>query len=150
MKHVGFGGEAEPVDEDLRAAWRSKLEREGGLATAVYVSLSLRRPLLLEGEVGAGKTEIAKVLASVLGRSLIRLQCYEGIDTSQALYEWDYARQLLHIRALSEPVPRTSRNCSGPSSCWRCCRTSRSASRRSARSRLTPLGRGHRWSGGLR
>lgn len=74
-----------------------------GLATAVYVALSLRRPLLLEGEVGVGKTEIAKVLAAVLNRDLIRLQCYEGIDTGQALYEWDYARQLLHIRALAEP-----------------------------------------------
>src|SRR4051794_30826888 len=73
-----------------------------GLATAAYVALALRRPLLLEGEVGVGKTEIAKVLAAVLGRELIRLQCYEGIDTNQAMYEWDYARQLLHIRALSE------------------------------------------------
>jgi MoxR-like ATPase len=73
-----------------------------GLATALYVALSLERPILLEGEVGVGKTEAAKVLASVFGRKLIRLQCYEGIDTSQALYEWDYARQLLHIRALSE------------------------------------------------
>ncbi|WP_296367392.1 MoxR family ATPase [Pseudonocardia sp.] len=66
------------------------------------MALSLRRPLLLEGEPGVGKTEIAKVLAAVLGRELIRLQCYEGIDTNQALYEWDYARQLLHIRAMSE------------------------------------------------
>ena len=74
-----------------------------GLATAVHVGLSLDRPILLEGEVGVGKTEIAKVLASVLGRRLIRLQCYEGIDTNQALYEWDYARQLLQIRALAEP-----------------------------------------------
>jgi MoxR-like ATPase len=73
-----------------------------GLSTAVFVALSLDRPLLLEGEVGVGKTEIAKVLASVLGRTLIRLQCYEGIDTNQALYEWDYARQMLQIRALSE------------------------------------------------
>jgi MoxR-like ATPase len=73
-----------------------------GLATAVFVALTLRRPLLLEGEPGVGKTEIAKVLADVLGRELIRLQCYEGIDTGQALYEWDYARQLLHIRAMSE------------------------------------------------
>ncbi len=72
-----------------------------GLATAVFVAMSLQRPILLEGEVGVGKTEIAKVLASVYGRTLIRLQCYEGIDTNQALYEWDYARQLLHIRALS-------------------------------------------------
>jgi MoxR-like ATPase len=68
----------------------------------MLVSLSLRRPVLLEGEVGVGKTEIAKVLASVFGRKLIRLQCYEGISTSQALYEWDYARQMLQIRALSQ------------------------------------------------
>jgi MoxR-like ATPase len=73
-----------------------------GLATTLFVALSLERPVLLEGEVGVGKTEAAKVLASVFGRKLIRLQCYEGIDTSQALYEWDYARQLLQIRALSE------------------------------------------------
>jgi MoxR-like ATPase len=73
-----------------------------GLATALYVALELDRPVLLEGEVGVGKTEVAKVLAAVFGRQLIRLQCYEGIDTSQALYEWDYARQMLYIRALSE------------------------------------------------
>src|ERR1700728_2570535 len=73
-----------------------------GLATALFVGLSLQRPILLEGEVGVGKTEVAKVLAAVFGRKLIRLQCYEGIDTNQALYEWDYARQMLHIRALSE------------------------------------------------
>jgi MoxR-like ATPase len=75
---------------------------ERGLATSLLVSLSLHRPVLLEGEVGVGKTEVAKVLASVYGRRLIRLQCYEGIDTNQALYEWDYARQMLQIRALSE------------------------------------------------
>ena len=73
-----------------------------GLATALFVGLSLHRPVLLEGEVGVGKTEVAKVLADILGRRLIRLQCYEGIDTNQALYEWDYARQMLYIRALSE------------------------------------------------
>jgi MoxR-like ATPase len=73
-----------------------------GLATALLVALSLHRPVLLEGEVGVGKTEVAKVLAGVFGRRLIRLQCYEGIDTNQALYEWDYARQMLQIRALSE------------------------------------------------
>jgi MoxR-like ATPase len=84
------------------------LLREGGyladrgLATALFVAMSLERPILLEGEVGVGKTEVAKVLASVFGRKLIRLQCYEGIDTSQALYEWDYTRQMLQIRALSE------------------------------------------------
>jgi MoxR-like ATPase len=73
-----------------------------GLSTALYVALTLGRPILLEGEVGVGKTEVAKVLADVLDRRLIRLQCYEGIDTNQALYEWDYARQMLRIRALSE------------------------------------------------
>src|SRR6516225_4309954 len=73
-----------------------------GLATSLFVALSLRRPILLEGEVGVGKTEVAKVLAAVFGRRLIRLQCYEGIDTNQALYEWDYARQMLQIRALSQ------------------------------------------------
>jgi MoxR-like ATPase len=73
-----------------------------GLSTALFVSLSLGRPILLEGEVGVGKTEVAKVLATVFGRKLIRLQCYEGIDTNQALYEWDYARQMLQIRALSD------------------------------------------------
>src|SRR5579864_3430409 len=73
-----------------------------GLATALFLSMSLPRPILLEGEVGVGKTEAAKVLASVFGRKLIRLQCYEGIDTNQALYEWDYARQMLAIRALPE------------------------------------------------
>src|SRR5271168_1210818 len=73
-----------------------------GLATVLFVAISLRRPILLEGEVGVGKTEVAKVLAAAFGRRLIRLQCYEGIDTSQALYEWDYARQMLYIRALSQ------------------------------------------------
>jgi MoxR-like ATPase len=73
-----------------------------GLATALFVAMSLQRPILLEGEVGVGKTEVAKVLATVFGRKLIRLQCYEGIDTNQALYEWDYTRQMLQIRALSE------------------------------------------------
>jgi MoxR-like ATPase len=73
-----------------------------GLSTALFVAMSLGRPVLLEGEVGVGKTEVAKALASVFDRSLIRLQCYEGIDTNQALYEWDYARQMLQIRALSE------------------------------------------------
>jgi MoxR-like ATPase len=86
----------------------TEILREGGyladrgLATALFVALNLQRPVLLEGEVGVGKTEVAKVLAAVFGRKLIRLQCYEGIDTNQALYEWDYARQMLHIRALSE------------------------------------------------
>src|SRR5688572_10452139 len=70
-----------------------------GLATAVFLSLRLQRPLLLEGEAGVGKTEVAKVLSAWTGGELIRLQCYEGIDVAQAVYDWDYARQLLHLRA---------------------------------------------------
>ena len=73
-----------------------------GLATVTYVALKLGRPLLLEGEVGVGKTELAKTLAAVTGRRLIRLQCHEGIDTHQALYDWDHARQILQIRLLSQ------------------------------------------------
>jgi MoxR-like ATPase len=69
------------------------------LATSVFLTLKLQRPLLLEGEAGVGKTELAKVLSATLGRPLIRLQCYEGLDISNAVYEWNYARQLLHIRA---------------------------------------------------
>jgi MoxR-like ATPase len=70
-----------------------------GLATAIFLALRLGRPLFLEGEAGVGKTEVAKVLSRILETPLIRLQCYEGIDVYQAVYEWDYARQLLHIRA---------------------------------------------------
>jgi MoxR-like ATPase len=96
------------MDDPQTVGGLTEILRQGGyiadrgLATALLVGLCLRRPVLLEGEVGVGKTEVAKVLAAVLGRKLIRLQCYEGIDTNQALYEWDYARQMLHIRALSE------------------------------------------------
>ncbi len=70
-----------------------------GLATAIFLALRLQRPLLLEGEPGVGKTEVAKALARSTGGELLRLQCYEGIDVSQAVYEWDYSRQLLHLRA---------------------------------------------------
>jgi MoxR-like ATPase len=70
------------------------------LATALFLTLKLRRPLFLEGEAGVGKTEVAKVLAAVLGRDLIRLQCYEGLDVHTAVYEWDYARQILQVRLL--------------------------------------------------
>jgi MoxR-like ATPase len=96
------------VDRPETVGGLTDLLREGGyvadrgLSTALFVSLSLGRPILLEGEVGVGKTEVAKVLATTFGRRLIRLQCYEGIDANQALYEWDYARQMLQIRALSE------------------------------------------------
>jgi MoxR-like ATPase len=70
-----------------------------GLATAIFLALTLQRPLLLEGEAGVGKTEVAKVLSRWTGGELLRLQCYEGIDVAQAVYEWDYSRQLLHLRA---------------------------------------------------
>jgi len=70
-----------------------------GLATAIFLALRLGRPLLLEGEAGVGKTEVAKVLSRWTGGELVRLQCYEGIDVGQAVYEWDYSRQLLHLRA---------------------------------------------------
>jgi MoxR-like ATPase len=73
-----------------------------GLGTAIFLSLSLGQPLLLEGEAGVGKTEVAKALAPALGSELVRLQCYEGIDAHQALYEWDYTRQLLYVRLLQE------------------------------------------------
>ena len=72
---------------------------DDGLATSVFLAITLRRPLLLEGEAGVGKTEVAKVLSRWTGGELIRLQCYEGIDASQAVYDWDYSRQLLHLRA---------------------------------------------------
>jgi MoxR-like ATPase len=72
-----------------------------GLTTSLLLGMKLGRPLLLEGEVGVGKTELAKTVAKLYGRTLIRLQCYEGIDTNQALYEWDYARQMLQIRSMS-------------------------------------------------
>ena len=85
------------VAEALRGA--SYLPDEG-LAVAVYLALAMNRPLLLEGEPGVGKTEVARTLATVLGAELVRLQCYEGIDAAQALYEWDYARQLLYARLL--------------------------------------------------
>ena len=71
-----------------------------GLATSIYLALKLQRPLLLEGEAGVGKTEVAKVLASGFDTNLIRLQCYEGLDVSHAVYEWNYARQLLEIRLM--------------------------------------------------
>jgi MoxR-like ATPase len=76
-----------------------------GLATSIFLALVLHRPLLLEGEAGVGKTEVAKVLAAWTGGTLLRLQCYEGIDVSQAVYEWDYARQLLHLRAAEAGGP---------------------------------------------
>jgi MoxR-like ATPase len=86
------------VDTTLELLGRGDYVADRSLATAVYLALKLRRPLFLEGEAGVGKTEIAKVLAGTLGRSLIRLQCYEGLDVASAVYEWNYARQMIEIR----------------------------------------------------
>ncbi len=87
------------VDEVRDALATHEYLADEGLATAVFLALTLQRPLLLEGEAGVGKTELAKVLADWTGGELIRLQCYEGIDAGQAVFEWDYSRQLLHLRA---------------------------------------------------
>jgi MoxR-like ATPase len=87
------------IDELDSALAGASYLADRGLATALYLALTLEKPLLLEGEAGVGKTEAAKAIASALGAPLIRLQCYEGLDIAHAVYEWNYARQLLHIRA---------------------------------------------------
>jgi MoxR-like ATPase len=90
----------ESIDR-VREALQQQLYIAGrALATSIYLALKLRKPLLVEGEAGVGKTEIAKVLAAMLDRPLIRLQCYEGLDVNTAVYEWNYARQMLEIRLL--------------------------------------------------
>ena len=86
------------VDETVSRLARGDYVAERSLATAVFLTLKLRRPLFLEGEAGVGKTEVARVLAGVLGRRLIRLQCYEGLDVASAVYEWNYPRQMIRIR----------------------------------------------------
>jgi MoxR-like ATPase len=88
------------IEEVQRAMFAQRYIADRSLATAVFLALKRRKPLLLEGEPGVGKTEIAKVLASALNTPLIRLQCYEGIDVSTAVYEWNYTRQMLHIRLM--------------------------------------------------
>src|SRR5213592_9672 len=95
---MGFRSIGELEDALLRQSYLP----QRGLATAVFLSLAIEKPLLLEGEAGVGKTELAKALARACGARLIRLQCYEGLDVSHAVYEWNYARQLLHIRAAQE------------------------------------------------
>jgi len=86
------------VDETLDLLVSADYVADRSLATALYLALAMRRPLFLEGEAGVGKTEIAKVVAQGLGRELIRLQCYEGLDIAQAAYEWNYPRQMIEIR----------------------------------------------------
>src|SRR5688500_10313979 len=110
MNRADGEGSDPTADVDAVAA----LLRRGGyvadrsLATALFLALRLRRPLFLEGEAGVGKTEIGKVLANTLGRELIRLQCYEGLDVASAVYEWNYARQMIEIR-LAEAAGDTDR-----------------------------------------
>jgi MoxR-like ATPase len=86
------------VDETLELLSTGDYVADRGLATALFLALTLERPLFLEGEAGVGKTEVAKVLASTMGRRLIRLQCYEGLDVASAVYEWNYPRQMIEIR----------------------------------------------------
>src|SRR3954465_6526024 len=86
------------VDDTLALLGSADYVADRSLATAVHLALHLKRPLFLEGEAGVGKTEIAKVLSTSLKRRLIRLQCYEGLDVASAVYEWDYARQMIEIR----------------------------------------------------
>jgi MoxR-like ATPase len=93
---VRFGS----VEDVERALGTESYLPDRGLATSIFLAHTMGRPLLLEGEAGVGKTEVGKTLARILDAELIRLQCYEGIDASQALYEWDYARQLLYARAV--------------------------------------------------
>ena len=96
------------VDSVLELLQGQSYIADRALATAIHLSLTLGRPLLLEGEAGVGKTEVGKVLAKGLGRRLIRLQCYEGLDVASAVYEWDYARQMIEIR-LAEASGQTDR-----------------------------------------
>lgn len=95
------------VDETLGLLAAGQYVADRSLATSVFLSLSLNRPLFLEGEAGVGKTEVAKVLAQTMGRKLIRLQCYEGLDVASALYEWNYARQMIEIRLAEATGART-------------------------------------------
>jgi MoxR-like ATPase len=97
------------VDDTLQLLADGDYVADRSLATTLYLSLSMRRPLFLEGEAGVGKTEIAKVLSGVLGRDLVRLQCYEGLDSASAVYEWNYQAQMIEIR-LAEAEGVTDRD----------------------------------------
>src|SRR3989304_6278040 len=90
------------IDELEHALREASYLPDRGLATSLYLAIKLEKPLLLEGEAGVGKTEASKAIARALGARLIRLQCYEGLDVAHAVYEWNYSRQLLHIRAAQE------------------------------------------------
>ena len=132
------------IDELRQKLDESSYVYDENLLTTLYVALTLGRPLLIEGAAGVGKTEVAKVLAQALGRDLVRLQCYEGLDESKALYEWNYQKQLLTIQMqqgaqdrkaltqsiftddflLERPLLKSIRSDSRPF-CWSCCRRCR-------------------------
>lgn len=107
-KFIQSGGLPKSIDETLALLERADYVAERSLATVLFLALKLRRPLFLEGEAGVGKTEIAKVLSTLLTCPLIRLQCYEGLDVSSAVYEWNYARQMTEIR-LAEAAGETDK-----------------------------------------
>src|SRR5688572_3068803 len=94
------------IDQTQALLARGEYVADRSLATSLFLSLAMKRPLFLEGEAGVGKTEIGKVIAQALGRELIRLQCYEGLDISQAAYEWNYSRQMIEIR-MAEATERS-------------------------------------------
>jgi MoxR-like ATPase len=102
------------IEQLEQALLRASYLPDRGLATALFLALKVRKPLLLEGEAGVGKTEAAKAVASALGSRLIRLQCYEGLDVAHAVYEWNYTRQLLHIRAAQDGGPVAEDELFGP------------------------------------
>jgi MoxR-like ATPase len=108
MEHFDDIGQLE------QALLRASYLPDRGLATALFLALRVRKPLLLEGEAGVGKTEAAKAISSTLGARLIRLQCYEGLDVAHAVYEWNYTRQLLHIRATQDGGPIAEDELFGP------------------------------------
>ena len=108
MEHFDDIGQLE------QALLRASYLPDRGLATALFLALRVRKPLLLEGEAGVGKTEAAKAISSTLGARLIRLQCYEGLDVAHAVYEWNYTRQLLHIRATQDGGPVAEDELFGP------------------------------------
>jgi MoxR-like ATPase len=99
-------GMPQSIDDVIARLGEHQYIGDRALATSIYLALRLGKPLFIEGEAGVGKTEAAKVMADVLGARLIRLQCYEGIDLAHAVYEWNYPRQLLHIRLLNETADR--------------------------------------------
>src|SRR5437660_12053449 len=99
-------GVPQSIEDVIERLGEHKYIGDRALATSIYLALRLSKPLFIEGEAGVGKTEAAKVMADVLGARLIRLQCYEGSDLAHAVYEWNYPRQLLHIRLLNDAPDR--------------------------------------------